>query len=79
MKVSDIITYIMKIKRFDFKKIRWSGFRDKQKKRWKSRFRIKLRLDGWWESRLVFKIARTKIYQTFRASNYDIKQHPDAT
>ena len=31
MKVSDIITYIMKIKRFDFKKIRSSGFRDKQK------------------------------------------------
>ena len=31
MKVSDIITYIMKIMVFDFKKIRSSSFRDKQK------------------------------------------------
>ena len=31
MKVSDIITYIMKITGFDFKKIRSSSFRDKQK------------------------------------------------
>ena len=31
MKVSDIITYVMKIMRFDFKKIRSSSFRDKQK------------------------------------------------
>ena len=30
MKVSDIITYIMKIMGFDFKKIRSSSFRDKQ-------------------------------------------------
>ena len=31
MKVSDIITYIMKIMGFDFKKIRSSSFRDIQK------------------------------------------------
>ena len=31
MKVSDIITYIMKTMGFDFKKIRSSGFRDKHK------------------------------------------------
>ena len=31
MNVSDIITYIMKIMGFDFKKIRSSSFRDKQK------------------------------------------------
>ena len=31
MKVSDIITYIMKAMGFDFKKIRSSSFRDKQK------------------------------------------------
>ena len=31
MKVSDIITYIMKIMGFNFKKIRSSSFRDKQK------------------------------------------------
>ena len=31
MKVSDIITYIMKIMGFDFNKIRSSSFRDKQK------------------------------------------------
>ena len=31
MKVSDIITYIMKIMRFGFKKIRSSSFRDTQK------------------------------------------------
>ena len=31
MKVSDIITYITKIMEFDFKKIRSSSFRDKQK------------------------------------------------
>ena len=31
MKVSDIITYIMKIMGFDFKQIRSSSFRDKQK------------------------------------------------
>ena len=31
MKVSDIITYIMKIMGFDFKKLRSSSFRDKQK------------------------------------------------
>ena len=31
MKVSDIITYIMKIMGFDFKKIRLSSFRDKPK------------------------------------------------
>ena len=31
MKVSDIITYIMKIMGFDLKKIRFSSFRDIQK------------------------------------------------
>ena len=31
MKVSDNITYIMRIMGFDFKKIRSSSFRDKQK------------------------------------------------
>ena len=31
MKVSDIITYIMKIMWFDFKNIRSSSFKDKQK------------------------------------------------
>ena len=31
MRVSDIITYIMKIMGFDFKKICSSSFRDKQK------------------------------------------------
>ena len=31
MKVSDVIAYIMKIMGFDFKKIRSSSFRDKQK------------------------------------------------
>ena len=31
MNVSDIITYIMKIMGFDFKKILLSSFRDKQK------------------------------------------------
>ena len=31
MKVSDVITYIMKIMGFDFKKIRSSSFRDIQK------------------------------------------------
>ena len=31
MKVSDIIIYIMKTKWKDFKKIRWSRFRDIQK------------------------------------------------
>ena len=31
MKVSDIIIYIMKTMGFDFKKIRSSSFRDKQK------------------------------------------------
>ena len=31
MKVSEIITYIMKIMGFGFKKIRSSSFRDKQK------------------------------------------------
>ena len=31
MKVSDVITYIMKIMRFGFKKIRSSSFRDIQK------------------------------------------------
>ena len=31
MKVSDIITYMMKITGFDFKKIRSSSFRDTQK------------------------------------------------
>ena len=31
MKVSDIITYITKIMEFDFKKIRSSSFRNKQK------------------------------------------------
>ena len=31
MKLSDIITYIMKIMEFGFKKIRSSSFRDKQK------------------------------------------------
>ena len=31
MEVSDIITYIMNIMGFDFKKIRSSSFRDKQK------------------------------------------------
>jgi len=31
MNVSDIITYIMKIMGFGFKKIRWSSFRDIEK------------------------------------------------
>ena len=60
MKVSDIITYITKIMEFDFKKILSSSFRNKQKSVKKLRFTIKLRLDRWWESRLVYKIAKTK-------------------
>ena len=32
MKVWDVITYIMKIMVFDFKRIRSSSFRDKQKR-----------------------------------------------
>ena len=78
MKVSDIITYITKIMEFDFKKIRSSSFRNKQKSFKKLRFTIKLRLDRWWESRLVYKIAKTKTHQTFLAPKYDIKQHSDA-
>ena len=33
----------------------------------------------YWENRLLFRIARKKIYQSFQAAKYDIKQHSDAT
>ena len=45
----------------------------------KSKFRIRLHLDRWWENRLVFRIAKKKIHQNFQASKYDIKQPFEAT
>ena len=62
IKVSDIITYIMKIMGFGLKTNRSSSFRDIQKSAECQDL----------ESRLVFKIARTKIHQTFQASKYDV-------
>ena len=40
---------------------------------------MKLHLYGWWENRLVSKIARKKIHENFLASKYDIKQQIDTT
>ena len=58
----------------DFSKKSFESFQRYTKKRQKSKFWMKLRLDRWWENGSVFKIARTK---TFLASKYDIKQHSD--
>ena len=61
MKVSDIITYIMKIMGFDFKK---DSFELRVWEVNKKALKVK---DGWWESRLVYKsykISRTKIPTT---------------
>ena len=66
----------------DFEKIRSSrkkSFQRYTRKRWKSKFWMKLLLDRWWENGLVLKIPRSKIHQNFLASKYDIKQDYDAT
>ena len=79
MKVSDIITHIMKIMGFDFKRIRSSSFRDIQKSAKSQDLEHSCAQTGVEKAGCFFKIARMKIHQTFLASNYDIKQHSNAT
>ena len=70
MKVSDIITYIMKIMGFDFKKIRLSSFRGKQKsvesQRQVMRKQVGLR---------VLQDLKDENAPNFSGIEYDIKQH----
>ena len=79
MKFSDIITHIMKITGFDFKRIRSSSFRDIQKSAKSQDFEYSCAQTGVEKAGWFFKIARMKIHQTFLASKYDIKQHSEAT
>ena len=55
-----------------FSKNSFESFQRYTKKRFKSKFCMKLHLYRWWENGLVFKIARTIIHQNVLASKYDI-------
>ena len=79
MKVSDIIIYIMKIMRRDFKKF-VRVVSEIYKKALKVQILNEVVLREVVRKRVsFFKIARTKIHQNFLPSKYDIKQHTDST
>ena len=63
-----------------FKKYSVEAFERNSEKRKKSKIRVKLHLDRWYENRLVSQDGKKefKIHQNFQASKYGVKQSSDA-